>query len=273
MHLIKDGKPIDSFDSSMQLNPGVNGEEYRLFGGVLALLQESVRKEKIPNFFGDCKFGERFSGAKPFLSRELAGIPNFPDCIFLNESYIICIDHFQINASTPRSNYKNGDDYRAFLGRHHDLLDQNCYKTLESLLNEEGVVFSRNNLPTSMMHALCSKLPKVLLYKNAARQYIESGHNQRDIKEDLAKCMEVWFLVEDVSPTTFFPSIFNDAVLSALENCQELEGLIYVHNSFPTQVPKDIEEVVFIHNDDNARKQLSQLSSDLIDASASHRDK
>ena len=76
-------------------------------------------------------------------------------------------------------------------------------------------------------------------------------------EEDLAKTTEVWLLVEDVTPTTSFEAAFsNGQVLSALEGCEELEGLIYMHHPYLTQAPQSINDIVFIHNDSIARKRL-----------------
>lgn len=249
---------VDSFNGSMRLTVNANGEEYRLFGSILDLVQKSiVDKGVYPPFFGSCRFDERFSGAMPYLAREHKEIKGFPDLIYINEEYVLCVDHVQINASEPRSNYENGDEYRAFLARHKELLEKEQYDELEKCLDKEGIQFRRECLEGSLLHALNSKMRKVPKYKGAAYDYIASGDNLVARDEDLAKTMEVWLLIEDVTPTTSFEAAFsNDQVLSALEGCEELEGLIYVHHPYLTRAPQSISDFVLIHNDSTARNQL-----------------
>lgn len=255
---------VDSFDEKARLNVGANGEEYRLFGVIVDLVQKSVADTGVcPLTFGKCSFGKRFSGTKPYLAREHREIAGFPDCFFVNEDYVICIDQAQINASEPRSDYENGDEYRVFLANHKDLLEKEEYEKLEEYLVEEGILFRRENLEKSLLHVLNSKLPKTAGYKRAAHDYIASGDNLLARREDLSKTMETWLLIEDVTPCTSFEAFkaafSSDRVLSALEGCEELAGLIYVHHPFLTRAPQSVSDIAFIHNDLEARKQLQSL--------------
>ncbi len=144
----------------------------------------------------------------------------------MNDNYVLCVEHFQINASEPRSNYDSGDEYRAFLNKHRGLVEQGSYGKLEILLDEEGIAFSTRNLVDSLLHSLKSKIPKIPLYKQAAREYIETGTSIASVQEDLAKRMEVWFLIEDVTPTTSADSLFSsEDVLGVMDECDGLEGL------------------------------------------------
>lgn len=261
MDFISGNRVKDKFGIDMILEPGANGEEYRLFGGILSLIYQSAREQKQhPYQFGSCNFYERFSGAKPYLASEHREFPHFPDCLFVNDDYVLCIEHFQVNASEPRSDYDCGDEYRAFLESHRDLVEQNSYEELEALIEEEELVFSIHNLILSLLHSLESKAPKIPLYKQAAREYISTGVDESSVKEDLAKRMEVWFLVEDVTPSTAAESLFsNNEVLDAIKGIEELEGLIYVHTPFITKPPKTVGEIMLIHNDEDARAQLRAL--------------
>ena len=120
---------------------------------------------------------EKVFGGEAYLAREHREIKGFPDCFFVNEDYVICIDQAQINASDPRSNYENGDEYRVFLANHKDLLEKEEYEKLEEYLVEEGILFRQENLEKSLLHVLNSKLPKTAGYKRAAHDYIASGDN------------------------------------------------------------------------------------------------
>ncbi|THG36317.1 hypothetical protein [Adlercreutzia caecimuris] len=125
---------------------------------------------------------------------------------------------------------------------------------------EEGVRFCKKNLEKSLLHVLGSKLPKVAKYKEAVYGYIASGNKSVVKEEDLKKPMEVWLLIEDVTPTTSFEAAFsNDQVLSALEACEELEGLIYIHHPYLTRAPQSVSDIVFIRNDSTARSQLHAM--------------
>lgn len=258
------GESVDSFDEKTRFNVGANGEEYRLFGVMLDLVQKSVINTGVrPLTFGNCAFGKRFSGAQPYLAREYREIKSFPDCFYVNEGYVICVDHAQINASEPRSNYKNGDEYRAFLANRRGLLEEEQYGKLEEYLAKEGVLFHKGNLERSLLHVLNSKLPKIAGYKKAARDYIASGDNLLAQREDLSKTVEAWLLIEDVTPYASFEAfeaVFSsDRVLSALEGCEELAGLIYVHHPLLTRAPQSVGDIAFIHNDAEARRQLQSL--------------
>lgn len=258
------GESVDSFDEKTRFSVSANGEEYRLFGVIVDLVQKSVVNTGVcPLAFGDCSFGKRFSGARPYLAREHREIKGFPDCFFVNEDFVICIDQAQINASEPRSNYENGDEYRVFLANHKNLLEKEEYGKLEECLAEEGILFRKENLEKSLLHVLNSKLPKIAGYKKAARDYIASGDNLVAQGEDLSKTMEAWLLIEDVTPCTSFEAFeaafSSDRVLSALEGCEELAGLIYVHHPFLTRAPQSVSDIAFIHNDLEARKQLRSL--------------
>lgn len=264
MEYISRGEVVDSFDEKTHFNVSANGEEHRLLGAILDLVQKSVVNAGVcPLTFGNCSFGKRFSGAKPYLARERRDIKGFPDCFFVNENYVICIDQTQINASEPRSNYENGDEYRVFLANHKDLLEKEEYGKLEECLAEEGILFRKENLEKSLLHVLNSKLPKIDGYKKAARDYIASGDNLVAQREDLSKTMEAWLLVEDVTPRTTFEAFeaafSSDRVLSALESCEKLAGLIYVHHPFLTRAPQSVSDIAFIHNDTGARKRLRSL--------------
>lgn len=261
MDYISKGEIVDSFNDNMRLTVNANGEEYRLFGSILDLVQKSVVNEGVcPRFFGSCWFGERFSGKMSYLTRECEKTDGFPDCVYINEKYVLCVDHTQINASEPRSNYENGDTYRAFLANHRDLLGEGRYEELERCLVEEEIRFCKKNLEKSLLHVLSSKLPKAAKYKEAVCRYIALGNNPVVKEEDLKKPMEVWLLIEDVTPTTSFEAAFsNDQVLSALEGCEELEGLIYVHHPYLTRAPQSINDIAFIHNDSAARSQLQSI--------------
>ncbi|ACV21421.1 Uncharacterised protein [Slackia heliotrinireducens] len=262
MDYISNNKVADTFNRDMQLNPNANGEEYRLFGALLELVLSSIKDKKAPPLtFGHCHFGERFSGNNLYLAKEDRSICNFPDCILINDKFVLCIDHFQINASNPRSGYEKGDECRAFLSNHAELVKQERIKDLELLLESEGIEYRTHNLAQSLLHTLKKKLPKISLYSEAARQHIASGLDPDVVEADLSKTMEVWFLVEDVTPTTSFLSCFgNQKVLDALKSCERLAGLIYVHNPILTRPPNSIEEVAFIHNDDCAYEQLKALA-------------
>ncbi|THG36318.1 hypothetical protein [Adlercreutzia caecimuris] len=101
MDYVSKGEIVDSFNDSMRLTVNANGEEYRLFGSILDLVQKSVVNEGVcPRFFGSCWFGERFSGKMPYLAREQRQADGFPDCVYINEKYVLCVDHAQ---STLRS--------------------------------------------------------------------------------------------------------------------------------------------------------------------------
>ena len=261
MNYVSNGEIIDRFDGNAHINPNTNGEEYRLFGCILDLIQKMGLNNRYPTCcYGDCQFGQRFSGSGAFLAREQEDIPHFPDCVYVNDCFALCIDHFQINASEPRDGYRNGDEYRAFLARHADIVDSGDYEKLTCLLEKEGVVFTKENLVGSMIYSLRSKIEKIPQYKEAARQYIEQGVDPSVVQADLMKETEVWLLVEDVTPTTSFDSVFtNEMVLSLMRDCAELNGIIYIHRPFLTKAPDNIDEIVFIHNDAKARGDLRNL--------------
>ena len=184
----------------------------------------------------------------------------------MNDNYVLCVEHFQINASEPRSNYDSGDEYRAFLNKHRGLVEQGSYGKLEILLDEEGIAFSTRNLVDSLLQSLKSKIPKIPLYKQAAREYIETGTSIASVQEDLAKRMEVWFLIEDVTPTTSADSLFSsEDVLGVMDECDGLEGFIYAHVPFVAKLPRFTHEIIFIHNDKDACAQLRGLVSCNLD--------
>ena len=246
----------------MYLKPSANGEEYRLFGSMLDLLQREHLNGRHPLCFGDCQFGQRFSGSRPFLAREQRGISHFPDCMYVNDCFVLCIDHFQINASEPRDGYRKGDKYHALLSQHIDVVESGDYERLTCLLEKEDIVFAKENLVGSMAYSLRSKIEKIPQYKEAARQYIGQGVDPSVVEADLMKKMEAWLLVEDVTPTTSFISVFtNETILSLMRDCTELDGIIYIHSPFLTKAPDNIDEIVFIHNDAKARGDLRNLKA------------
>lgn len=258
---VSKGRVTENFEAGTTLELHANGEEYKLFGTILDCAYKSIRHDrKLPLQIGDCDFLKRFAGIHPYLAPEREDIENFPDCLFVNTDYVLCIDHFQINASEPRSNYDNGDEYSAFLGKNRALISENDYEKLKALLDKEGITFSIKNLRESLLYSLKKKQSKFSLYKEAASNHINTGTNPAAVREDSAKHKEVWLLIQDVSPTTSANLLFsNDKVINALENCEELDGLIYVHTPFVSKPPQSIEEFFFIRNDEEGRNELKSL--------------
>lgn len=260
MDLISKGKIVEIYNEETKLDFSANGEEYKLVLSTFNLIKESVEdKHQHPNSFGG-------SGSTPLnisghLAKEQGDIDSFPDCVLINKSEIICIEHTKIDASKARK--KKGSIYQQCLGKTGDLskvFGSNFPESFNTFLANSKIEFSVPNLCQQLMNALNKKVGRIPKYKGAIAKHIQSGANKKFIQEDLSKPIFAWLFIEDISPSTSFDSLFtNEKILKFLEKHSELNGIIYLHHPDVFSAPRYLCEVVLIFNNSSALKELRAM--------------
>lgn len=257
------GESEDFRPSTKRENPP-RGNEYWLYMRTVNVLAHLFwSKAGNPITFGsiDSRFLEdRFLGKNYHLMREQGGIEGFPDFAVVKDDLIVAFDHFKIDPSTLLGTAENshGTEYLRMLGiRKKEGLAIDA-DSMKAALAQEGIKLTIDNLAKNLGAKFNEKIAKFDSYESAIRDHIKSGHNEAFVEEDLAKPIETWLMIEEVSPTSGFVQIA-ETISMLLEQHPPARGLVYISNPDPTEMFSASDQVAIIANDKQAVADLRKL--------------
>lgn len=261
MKFISKGKIVATYDEETKLNFSVNGKEFELLFSTFDLIRKEANgRHRRPTCFGGN--GSKQLRINGFLAREQGDIDSFPDCVIINETEVICIEHTKIDAS--KATKRKGSAYQQRLGKTEDLskiFGNNFPDSFNAFLVAGNIEFSISYLRKQLISALKKKVARIPKYQESIAKYIRSGTNEKFIREDLGKPIFAWLFIEDISPLNFSDGLFADEeILKFLEKHNELKGIIYLHHPHVTSAPRDLCDVVIIFNNSSALKELRALN-------------
>ena len=221
-----------------------NGKEFQLFIHVVDLLNEGCFKSLLalsPGCPSPVPFIRRFGkGGSFYLKAEEREIDGFPDLFIVRDDIVCIIDHFRVDSSDRRNDRRNsGTEFMAILGEHGG--ERN---SAEAAAKSGGTVFSPENLAhaiRSMLEQKASKLPR---YTRIVRQYIKGSPSREVAEEDGAKPVELWLLIEDVSPQEHqFTEAGVAAIVDELDGYPGIAGVLYVNCGYEDKLPRGISDI------------------------------
>lgn len=209
----------------------------------------------------DTKYLEdRFLGTAEAISEK--PIDNFPDFTLVKETLIIIMDHFRIDASPQlhKNGKSHGTSYQNLAGSMR--LDNHSIEESESIISNQNCEFSSKNLALNLRRTFESKASKIPKYKKRIIDHIKDISEPNGAINDLRKPKEIWFVVEDVSPSCGF-SFIGAPIAILLEHNPEVDGLIYIHNPIPGQLTFSWNSVAIIRNDAAALASLRNMNGEI----------
>lgn len=256
----------DLFIPGKKRNNRGNGFEYEF---VIQLIAEVKNAIEEGNAVYPCLYGEIdsfflserfFSSSPPELMREQK-TDGFPDCVLMQKNLIVILDHFQIDASKPilKRGKCHGTEYQKFIGEKTVKNSSLDLALLEKELAESSISFSLKWLKINFERLFEEKAKKVDQYIKRVKEHIKQSPNKSIHDADLKKPLENWFLIEDVSPTSYAAAL-GDTIAKLLQKNQQVSGLVIYHNGIPRKIYFTAAEVMIIKNDEKARRELQDLS-------------
>ena len=246
----KSGDFEETFGKDKTKRCDENGKEYQLFVHIVDLLNEECFKSPLrlsPDYPSPIPFIKRFGkGGSFYLKAEETKTNGFPDLFIVRDEVVCIIDHFRIDSSARRNDRRNaGTDFMAILGESNGKRN-----AAENAAKSEGMSFSPKNLALTTKIIFEQKASKLACYKAIIQQYIEDSPNKEIAKEDGAKPLELWFLIEDVSPQEHqFTEASVTAIAEELDRYPGVAGVLYVNCGYEDKLPRGLSDIRFVVQD------------------------
>lgn len=244
----KFGKDVPKFNISRQT-------EYLLYCQFIALIKEACEEGKndhpcLIGYLSSEEMNRRFVNNDPKLIGEDEN--NSADFIIVNNDIVVLFNHFSIDAS--KQIYKKekfrGTEYQKLIGANKE-------KDLEWIAKEAVKIQYAEKYWIENLHDSYKKHEKKIpdYMKNADNYFLNSTNPNSSI--DLKKTREMWFFIEDRTPYSYSaPISLFKALAFLLESNKEVNGVFYVRNGNPLDIPRDYHNCLVIHNDVTAIKGL-----------------
>lgn len=251
----KDGNVYGIFGKDAPKFDVDNRTEGFLYCQFIALLKEASESElrDHPCLVGKLSSSEmnrRFGNFNPQITGE--GKESSADYIIVNDNIVTMFNHFSIDASKPiyKKGVIKGTEYQRTIGANKDKPVNEIAK--EAVKLEYSVKYWIDNL----IHAYRKHEKKIEnYYKNADKYFEESSNSNSSI--DIKKTREMWFFIDDRTPNSYdTPKELFYALANLLEENRNVNGVFYIRNGNPTDIPRDYHSCLIIHNDELAIKGL-----------------
>lgn len=246
----KSGGFEETFGKGKTRRRNENGKEYQLFIHVVDLLNEECFKAPLrlsPDYPSPVPFIRRFGkGGSFYLKAEEEEIDGFPDLFIVRDGIVCIIDHFRVDSSARRSDRRNGGtEFMAILGESGGKRNQ-----AEAVAKSRETAFSPENLARTIRIMLAQKASKLPRYMDVVRQYIEGSPSKEVAEEDGAKPIELWLLIEDVSPQEHqFTETGVAAIADKLDGYPGIAGVLYVNCGYEDKLPRGISDIRLVVQD------------------------
>ena len=247
-----------------------NGDEYKIHLQALPRIKEAIEASTqeegitLPICLGNIdnellKHLCADASLAPLLLREKAEIDNFPDCVLVYEDALMICEHFHVDASQQLTDKgkSSGTEYQQLINTLPSEAKRDL-KALEMALEEKGTIFSTASLELNLRKTWRKKLKKIPKYIEAVCAYMTEQTSKGIGLAHIPERKEVWFVIEDVSPTCGF-ALIGRAIADLLEGSPDLSGIILMHIPNPLQLDARCEGIAFVKNDERAREQLRSL--------------
>lgn len=250
MRFISRCNPDKKFDPFVQEPSCKNEAEYqrllKVFGVVeKAVLRRAFTSQHTVGIVDKSVLEDRFFGAHPGnmgTEQSIKSVHNdsAPDTFIARDNFVLVIDHFRFDCAKWT---RKGSPLQALLSKHGDQVSSLSGNELIEFVRSSGIRCSEKDHIENLSKMIKAKVEKTRMYFNALNRYL--------VEEDRTKQKELWLFAEDVLPIGDIDLVIEE-VLRQFDVYPKLAGMIYVRDVVPFTISKNMDDIRFIYNCNNA---------------------